>query len=183
MSRAFVSESQEEFRDQDVPEIRHPLPEGVKNYMTPEGALRMRGELSALERERATLAGALYSQVAGTAGGPEKELLLNERRRLREIDRRARYLARMLDILEVVDPGTQDPGRVLFGAWVTVHHDGGGEKRYRIVGVDESDPAAGLVSWRSPLARALTGGRVGDRVRVKTPGGEQLLEIRGISYG
>jgi transcription elongation factor GreB len=182
MSRAFVSDSQDEFRDQDVPEIRHPLPEGVKNYMTPEGASRMRGELSALERERAALAGALSSQVAGSAG-PEKELLLNERRRLREIDRRARYLARMLDLLEVVDPGTQDPGRVLFGAWVTVLHQGGGEKRYRIVGVDESDPAAGLISWRSPLARALTGGRAGDRVRVKTPGGEQLLEIRGISYG
>lgn len=180
MSRAFVSDSQDEFRDQDVPVIRHPLPEGVKNYMTPEGALRMRGELSALERERASLAGALASQVAGSAG-PEKERLLDERRRIREIDRRARYLARMLDVLEVVDPGAQDPGRVLFGAWVTVHHDGGGEKRYRIVGVDESDPAAGLVSWRSPLARALTGGRVGDRVRVKTPGGEQLLEIRDIS--
>ena len=107
--------------DDDVPETKDPLPPGVKNYMTPEGAGRLRKEL------------------AGLVNG----------------ERRIEYLERMLDRLEVVDPDAQDPSRALFGATVSVRDrdGGGGKKAYRIVGIDESDPSRGRVSWISPVAR------------------------------
>jgi transcription elongation factor GreB len=181
MSRAFLSESQQDFMDHDVPEVKFPLPAGVKNYMTPEGALRMRGEVASLRQEHSSLSSLLSGQVAG-ASGPDKERLQKEKRRLREIERRMQYLDRMRENLEVVDPARQDHDRVLFGARVDVRDRQGAQNRYRIVGVDESDPAEGRISWLSPLARALNGSRVGDTAHVKTPGGELQLKVLSITY-
>jgi transcription elongation factor GreB len=182
VSRAFLSESDDAFMEDDVPETKDPLPPGVKNYMTPEGAKRLKEELAGLlNGERPGLLTKL-SQAVADGGAPEKEGMLRDRRRLREIERRIVYLERMLDKLEVVDPVKQDPSRALFGAAVTVREDGGGEKEYHIVGIDESDPGSGRVSWISPVAKALIGKRVGDTVTMRLPKGDSKLRIVRIEY-
>ena len=155
MSRAFVDESASESREDNAPELKIPLPPGAKNYMTPEGARRLRVELDAL---------------LGTAAP-----------RLRETERRIQYLSRMAAIMEIVEPAQRAPDRVMFGVWVSVMEEGS-ESIYRIVGVDESAPEKGRVSWVSPIARALTGRRVGETVRVPLPTGEKVLTIRSIGW-
>ena len=155
MSRAFVDESASESRENDAPELKIPLPAGAKNYMTPEGAERLRAEI--------------------------EDLLALEQPRLGEVDRRIEYLSRMRAIMEVVPPPAREPDRVVFGTTVTVREAGGTEKKYRIVGIDESDPARGWVSWISPLARALVGKRPGEQARVKLPAGEELLTVVAIT--
>jgi len=154
MSRAFVDESASESREGDSPELRKPLPPGAKNYVTPEGAARTRSELAAL--------------------------LAAPQPRLREVERRIQYLSRMVAIMETVVPSARPPERVVFGSTVTVDENGGGRRTYRIVGVDESDPAAGHVSWISPIARALTGRRVGDSVVVSLPSQQLTLTVIAI---
>ncbi len=153
MSRAFVDESAAESSEENAPELKIPLPAGAKNYMTPEGARRLRVELDALN-----------------ATPPP---------RLRETERRIQYLSRMAAIAEVVEPGPREPDRVMFGAWVSVT-EAGRESVYRIVGVDESSPEKGLVSWVSPIARAMTGRKPGDTVTVPLPTGEKVLTIRSV---
>jgi transcription elongation factor GreB len=183
VSRAFLSESDESFMDDDVPETKVPLPQGVKNYMTAEGAGRLKEELAELVNGEHPRLLAKLSQTVADGGAPEREGMLRDRRRLREIERRIEYLERMLDRLEVVDPDAQDTSRALFGATVTVRdHDGGGERVYRIVGIDESDPSRGRVSWVSPVAKALIGKRVGDAVSAKLPMGDTKLKIIKIEY-
>ena len=154
MSRAFVDESASESREEGAPALKIPLPPGAKNYITPQGAERTHAEL--------------------------EELLAMAQPRLREVDRRIEYLSRMAAIMEIVAPGAQPPDRVVFGATVTVREKGRGERTYRIVGVDESDPTRGWVSWVSPIARALTGKKPGDTVKVTLPAGEKLLTIVSI---
>ena len=155
MSRAFVDESASESRESDAPELKIPLPPGAKNYVTPQGARQLRAELEGLQALAAP--------------------------RLREVDRRIEYLSRMRAIMEVVAPSTADPDRVVFGTTVTVREAGGTEKTYRIVGVDESDPSRGWVSWISPLARALVGKRRGEAALVKLPAGEERVTVTAIS--
>ena len=155
MSRAFVDESASESREGDAPELKIPLPPGAKNYVTPQGAERTRAEL--------------------------EQLLAVAQPRLREVERRIEYLTRMTAIMEVVTPGDTPPERVVFGATVTVMEKGHGKRTYRIVGVDESDPSHGQVSWVSPIARALMGRKPGDAVTVALPGGESLLSIVSVS--
>jgi transcription elongation factor GreB len=177
MSRAFVSESDAQFQEEEPPPIKIPLPPGASNYMTPEGAGRLREELAALANvERPRAAGALARLVIPGAG-PDREELGALRRRLREIDRRIEYLTAMLARIEVVDPALERSARVLFGTTVTVREPDSRSRKYRIVGVDESDPAAGRISWISPLAKALLGRREGERVRLKLPEGESSLLI------
>ena len=154
MSRAFVDESASESREENAPALKIPLPPGAKNYITPQGAQRTRAEL--------------------------EELLAAAQPRLREVERRIEYLSRMAALMEIVAPGAQPPERVVFGATVTVRGKGREERTYRIVGVDESDPARGWVSWISPVARALTGRKPGDTVKVTLPAGEKLLTIVSI---
>ena len=156
MSRAFVDESASESREEDAPALKIPLPRGAKNYVTPRGA----------ERTRAELEGLLASPPP----------------RLREVERRIDYLSRMTAIMEVVIPAAQPPERVVFGATVTVREKERGERTYRIVGVDESDPSRGWVSWVSPLARALIGRKAGDSVKVILPAGEEHLSIVSIAF-
>jgi transcription elongation factor GreB len=182
MSRAFLSESDEDFMDDDIPEAKYPLPEGVKNYMTYEGAEKIKNELTVLmNTERPKIAARLSTSVTDE-GGPQKESMLKDRKHLREIDRRIQYLTKMVENLEVVEPKNQDPNRVLFGATATVLENNEREKVYRIVGIDESNPSEGILSWFSPIARALTSKRVGDVVTLKIPAGEVKLKIIKIEY-
>lgn len=182
MSRAFVSESDAEYQDDDVPEIKVPLPPGVRNYMTPEGADRVRAELHDLvHTERPKIAAKLSRTITNTDIS-DREAMSGNRRRIREIDRRIEYLTKMIDIIEVVTPGRQDPDRVLFGARVKVQEEDGGERVYRIVGVDESSPSEGRISWISPIAKALISAHVGDEVTLRLSGGNTKLKILNIKY-
>jgi transcription elongation factor GreB len=182
MSRAFVAESDSQYPDEEVPEIKIPLPPGAANYMTPPGAEALRAELAALRgRERPQATGAV-TRLAASGAFSDRDELAGRRRRLREIDRRIEYLSRMLSRLEVVDPAAQEGERVLFGARVTVEREDGSRQEYRIVGVDEADPARGEVSWISPLAKALLGRSPGQAAVLRLPAGEQKLRILAVSY-
>jgi transcription elongation factor GreB len=184
VSRAFVSED-DTCPEQDVPEIRIPLPPGAKNYVTPEGGARLREELAALELgERPKLAAAVARMVR--EADRDSAAVEVTRRRLREVQRRIEYLNSMIARMEIVEPGEAAGSgggglaRVQFGARVTVRQPGAESRVFRIVGVDESDPAAGLISWISPLARAVTGAAVGDKVSVELPEGGSVFEILAI---
>jgi transcription elongation factor GreB len=163
MSKAFTREDGGDQDDAPERPLGPELPPGVKNYVTPEGAARLRAELDRLT----------HAERPGAAAEPAA---------LREIDRRIAFLARRLEAAEVIDPAAQPPGRVLFGATVTVRAEDGGERRYRLVGVDEADPRRGDVSWRSPIAAALLGGQAGDVVTVRSPRGDEELEIVDVRY-
>ena len=182
MSRAFVSEDDQD-HEEDIPEIRIPLPPGARNYVTPEGARQLRTELNELVNSmRPKLAAAVAKITAGSGGG-NIDTLRQERRRLRRIDRRIEYLNRMAAIAEIVEPQAQASDRVVFGATVTVSDQQHKVRTYQIVGVDESDPPNGKVSWISPLAKALIGARTGDEVKVVLPAGESRLRVKKIEYG
>jgi len=165
MSKAFTRESDEEQDDTSLRPLGAELPPGVRNYMTPAGAARLREEIDRLTR----------------IDRPEA-LAASDTRALREIDRRLVFLGRRLGALEVIDPASQPAGRVLFGATVVVRGEGGAEHRYRLVGIDEADVRRGDVSWRSPIAAALLGAQVGDVVAVRTPRGDEELEVITVSY-
>jgi transcription elongation factor GreB len=182
VSRAFVAESDSQYQDEEVPEIKIPLPPGAANYMTPAGAEALRAQLAALRgQERPQAAGAV-TRLAASGAATDRDELAVLRRRLREIDRRIEYLSRMLARLEVVDPAVQKGERVLFGARVTVQREDGSRQVYRIVGVDEADPARGEVSWIAPLARALLGRSPGEIALLRLPEGEQKLRILVVEY-
>lgn len=172
MSRAHIDEHAAA-PEEEVAPLRIPLPPRARNYMTPEGAERQASELRSLQAgRRPALA---VKAAAEPSPGPA-------RRDLAEFDRRIAYLSRMQALLEVVDPATQQSDRVRFGATVTVRVSPGGERRLRIVGVDEVTPESGSVSWISPIARALMGARVGDKVRCELPAGPAGLEVLSIEY-
>lgn len=182
MSRAFVSEEESEFQDDDLPALKIPLPPGAKNYMTPLGAEKLHSELNRLVRkERPRLAARLARLVSGSEGA-DRETMSRLRRRLRRNDRRIEYLNAMMARLEVVDPKEQNRERVAFGAVVHVEENRLDLREYKIVGVDESSPADGLISWISPVARALIGARVGENVQLQLPGGETELKILRVRY-
>lgn len=181
MSRAFVSDSDGQFDDDDVPEIRNPLPPGAKNYMTPVGAERLKRELQELSETTRIEIVAEISRLSGGASNPERNATFTQRRRLREIDLRIAYLSELVRSLEVIDPKKQAPGRVAFGASVTVEQEGK-ERSYRIVGVEESDPASGVVSWISPIAKALMAKSVGETVLLKLPKGDTRIKILKVEY-
>lgn len=179
MSRAFVNE-EDQYQDDDVPEIRVPIPPGARNYMTPAGAERLQAELRELtDGDRPRLAAAIARLSSPEGRGTEDTL----RRQLRKVDRRVEYLTRMMAILEIVDPAKQKSNRVVFGAKVTVSGDHGEEQTYQIVGVDESEPEQGRISWISPVAKALIGALPNDEVKVRLPSGESRLRVRKIEYG
>lgn len=151
-------------------------------YITPEGAKRLRAELDELwlkERPRVT------QQVADAAAlgdRSENAEYIYGKRRLREIDRRVRFLSKRLDTIRIVTEPPADPKRVFFGAWVTVEDEDGAEKTYRIVGADESDLEQGFISMDSPVARALLGRREGDEVTIRVPRGEVEYTILAVTY-
>jgi len=169
MSKAFTRESDDLPDPPIVLRPPSPLPPGAKNYMTPDGAQRLRGEL-----ER--LAQALRSPAASS---PDPGSATRDRQLL---EQRIRQLEQSLDSAVIVPPSAQPWDQVRFGATVTVRDAAGGESRYRLVGVDETDSDRDWVSWCSPIARALLKARFGQRVRFRVPAGEQEWEITGIVY-
>ena len=151
-------------------------------YATAEGARRLRAELDALwlnERPAVTRA---VAEAAAMGDRSENAEYIYGKRRLREIDRRVRYLRQRLDGLRVVDGPPTDRGRAFFGAWVTIEDAGGYRRRHRIVGPDEFDREPGYLSMDAPLGRALLGRRVGDEIEVQLPGGPLSASIVAIEY-
>jgi transcription elongation factor GreB len=186
MNKAFTRESEDEDDDGDTPESASPLPAGSKNYMTPAGFARLKGELDHLVgRERPELV-ATVAWAAGNGDRSENGDYIYGKKRLREIDRRIRFLIKRLDVAEVVDPQSRrdddDADRVFFGATVKVRNARSEERIVSIVGVDEIDTARGYISWVSPMARALLKAREGDTVTLNTPGGLEELYILEVRY-
>ena len=182
MSKAFTKETDGDDPDDDAPSGELAIPKGVKNYITPVGFARLKDELKQLlHTERPALVKTV-SWAAGNGDRSENGDYIYGKRRLREIDRRIRFLTKRLDAAEVVDPAQQKSNKILFGATVTVQGEEGGERKYSIVGIDETDGQRGRVSWISPLAKALLGAQAGDAVTLRTPRGEVELEIVAIEY-
>jgi transcription elongation factor GreB len=184
MNKAFTRES-DTAPDDDEQELVSPLPAGARNYMTPGGFGRLKDELERLvQKERPELV-ATVAWAAGNGDRSENGDYIYGKKRLREIDRRIRFLIRRLDAAEVVDPAVhRDEGadQVFFGATVTLHSAKDGERTVSIVGIDEIDTARGYISWVSPMARALIKAREGDTVTLHTPGGVDELEIVRVRY-
>lgn len=166
MSKAFT-------REDDAPELPLParqaptLPPGAKNYMTPDGAERLRSEIARLQEQRRTLA------------SPDET---ETRRQLALLDTRVRQLEKSLNSATIVGPPPRPWTQVRFGATVAVRDQHGEESQYRIVGVDEADVDRGLVSWCSPIGRALINAELGQRVRLTVPAGDLELDILTIAY-
>src|SRR5258708_25499697 len=180
MSRAFTRETEAEG---DAPEEGDALPAGVKNYITPAGFQRLQDELRARLGVGGSKVGEVVSWAAGNGDGSENGDYIYGKRRLREIDRRIRFLTKRVEAAEVVDPARQkNVDQVFFGATVTYADAAGGERTIRIVGIDEADLAQGCVSWVSPIARALLKSRVGDMVDLRTPAGVDHIEVVAIRY-
>ncbi|HEX7055194.1 MAG TPA: transcription elongation factor GreB [Burkholderiales bacterium] len=179
MSKAFVKEDGD--APDEVESAAPALPAGSKNYMTPQGYARLKAELKRLvEVERPEVVRTV-SWAASNGDRSENGDYLYGKKRLREIDRRVRYLIKRLEAAEVVDARGRDTDQVFFGATVRVRGRDG-ERAVTIVGIDEVDPARGHVSWISPIARALLKAREGDTVRLRTPAGEEALQILEVSY-
>lgn len=181
MSKAFVREDGPEEDDEEAG--TPPLPAGGKNYMTPVGHARMQAELLHLVKTERPEVVNVVSWAAGNGDRSENGDYIYGKKRLREIDRRIRFLTKRLENCVVVDPRDQEnTDCVFFGATVTIVDEDGVENTYSIVGMDEADPGRGRISWISPLARALIKSRLGDIVRFQSPGGTRELEIIAIEY-
>ncbi len=153
-----------------------------KNYITPTGYARLKAELMhLLDRDRPEVVRTV-AWAASNGDRSENADYIYGKRRLREIDKRIRYLTQRLDVAEVVNSAGRDSEQVFFGATVTVGDPSGNEATYTIVGVGESDASRGLISWISPIAKALLKSRVGHVVKIQTPKGMQELDVLAIRY-
>jgi transcription elongation factor GreB len=181
MNKAFTREN-DEADDDDVPDTAPPLPTG-KNYITQSGYDRLRNELMSLIDEERPRIVEIVHWAASNGDRSENGDYLYGKKRLREIDRRIRFLTKRLEIAEVVTPSIHH-GRdqVFFGATVTYADQRGAETTVTILGVDEADTAVQQISWVSPVARALLKSRVGDVVRLQLPSGWDELEVVEVSY-
>ena len=183
MSKAFTREDAAPDDDFDGGEEENPIPPGSKNYLTPTGWQRLRDELRWLVNTERPAVTQVVSWAAALGDRSENADYLYGKKRLREIDRRIRYLTKRLEVAEVVDPATrEETDQVFFGATVTYATADGTENTVRIVGIDETDPSKHYVSWISPVARALIKAREGDTVSLRTPGGDEELEILDVRY-
>ena len=179
MSKAFVKENGHDPEPSEAEET--PLPPGGKNYITPAGFARLKAELAQLvEKERPEVVKTV-AWAASLGDRSENADYIYGKRRLREIDRRVRFLIKRLESAEVVNSSGRDTDQVFFGAAVKVRSQEG-ERQVTIVGIDEVDPSHGRVSWMSPVAKALIKAREGDTVTVRAPGGDEQLEILEVSY-
>ena len=182
MNKAFVKET--DAPDDDEESIAAPaLPAGTKNYMTPAGYAQLDAEFNQLWKvERPTLVETI-SWAASNGDRSENGDYIYGKKRLREVDRRIRFLSKRLEHAEVVDPATREKtDQVFFGATVTVADIDGTESTYAIVGLDEADAGRGRIAWISPMARALLKSREGDTVNVQTPEGRREVEIIEVRY-
>jgi transcription elongation factor GreB len=184
MSKAFTRETDAAAPgDEDDDASLPPLPAGARNYMTPAGWARLRDELHALLDVERPKVVETVSWAAKNGDRSENGDYLYGKKRLREIDRRIRFLTRRLDIAEVVDPAVHHGSeQVYFGATVTYANTRGQERTVTIKGIDEADSLAGEVSWVSPVARALLKAREGDEVRLVTPAGAETIEVVEVRY-
>ena len=182
MSKAFTRESDAE-DDDDGDAAAAPLPAGTRNYMTPAGYRRLREELmTLLDVERPKMVETV-SWAAKNGDRSENGDYLYGKKRLREIDRRIRFLTRRLDIAEVADPSLHHGSdQVFFGARVTYANEQGEQRTVTIKGIDEADSLQGEVSWIAPIARALLKAREGDEVTLMTPAGTQRIEVLEVHY-
>lgn len=184
MNKAFVKETEADIDDEgDLPGLPA-LPMGTKNYMTPVGHAAMRSEFERLVKVERPHLTQVVAWAASNGDRSENGDYIYGKKKLREMDRRIRYLTKRLDNAEVVDPvRQQNLDQVFFGATVTVSYaDSAEELSYRIVGIDEADPGSGKISWISPLARALIKAREGDTVKFQSPAGMREIEIIEVSY-
>jgi transcription elongation factor GreB len=183
MNKAFTKET-EPIDDSGEEEATSPLPAGSKNYITPGGHARLMDEFLWLMNKERPQVTATVSWAAGNGDRSENGDYIYGKKRLREIDRRIRFLTRRLDRAEIVDPAAprEDETRIFFGATVTFANQKGEEKTVSIVGVDEIDTSRGYISWISPMARALIKAREGDVVTLRAPGGTEELEILEVKY-
>ena len=183
MSKAFTREDDAAPEDDLEGEEENPIPAGSKNYLTPLGWRRMRDELTWLVKTERPNVTSVVSWAAKLGDRSENADYQYGKKRLREIDRRIRYLTKRLEAAEVVDPASrEETDQVFFGATVTYAKSSGGEETIRIVGIDETDLPRNYVSWISPIARALIKAREGDTVSLRTPGGDEELEILEVRY-
>lgn len=186
MSKAFTKESdgglEDSELDTELESGESALPPFTKNYITPGGAERLKLELKKLLYEERPELVKTVAWAASNGDRSENGDYIYGKRRLREIDRRIRFLTKRLEAAEIIDPLTQSGKNILFGATVTVLDEDGEERKYRIVGVDETDVRRGHVSWISPIAKALLGSKEGESVILRTPKGEEELEIQSVKY-
>jgi transcription elongation factor GreB len=169
VSKAFTRES-DETDAEEIPSGRFPLPPGAKNYITRGGADRLRKNLNQLLEKR---------RVGTTVGNETDPEAKAEQRRIESAIRKLQSILDSVVVAEIPD----DQEKVAFGASVVVRHGNGEEEGYQIVGVDESDPAQGRISWIAPLARALLSRRAGDKVRFRSPAGDEELQVVNVRYG
>jgi transcription elongation factor GreB len=187
MSKAFTKEADNEDDElEDLPDEAEPTQPAVKNYITPTGLKRLRDELKfLLTRERPAVT-SVVAWAAGNGDRSENADYQYGKRRLRQIDRRIRFLRKRIDAAEVVDPEAPRTGRAathaFFGATVRYENAAGAERLVRIVGLDEIDLDRDYISWVSPLAKALMKAGPGDTVVLRAPGGTEELEILDVRY-
>jgi len=180
MSKAFTTEQDPSDPEDDEPEA---LPSGVKNYMTPTGFATLQDELNRLYRDERPKVVEIVSWAAGNGDRSENGDYLYGKKRLREIDRRLRYLTKRLESAEVVDPKKQQKlEKVFFGATVAYVREDGTEHTIKLVGPDEADVSQGKISWLSPVARALMKAQAGDTVEMKTGANAETLEVLSVCY-
>ncbi|MBO9643488.1 MAG: transcription elongation factor GreB [Pseudacidovorax sp.] len=182
MSKAFTKESDNGDEDDEAGGLP-PLPPGGKNYITPAGYERLRAELlSLMDVERPKVVEAVH-WAAKNGDRSENGDYLYGKKRLREIDRRIRFLTKRLEIAEMTDPSVHHGSdQVFFGATVTYADESGGEHTVTILGIDEAESAQRQVSWIAPISRTLLKARVGDALKLVTPGGTQEIEVVEVVY-
>ncbi len=181
MSKAFTRESAGDDEDEDGAPA--PLPAGTRNYITPAGYARLRAELLHLIDEERPKVVEVVHWAASNGDRSENGDYLYGKKRLREIDRRIRFLTKRLEIAEVTDPSVhQGSDQIFFGARVRYTDEAGQAREVTILGIDEADSARGQVSWISPIARALLKAREGDVVKLQTPAGVQEIEVLQVRY-
>ena len=182
MNKAFTKEVDSDDDDNDDI-VASALPQGTKNYLTPAGYARLRGELMGLLDDERPKIVEVVSWAAKNGDRSENGDYLYGKKRLREIDRRIRFLTKRLDIAEVADPSLHHGhDQIFFGATVTYENQLGVQRTITIKGIDETDSLNGEVSWVSPIARALLKARVGDELQLMTPGGLEQIEVMAVSY-
>jgi len=179
MSKAFTLEADAEEDEVGLP----PLPAGGKNYITPKGYAALRAELfDLIDNERPKVVDIVH-WAASNGDRSENGDYIYGKKRLREIDRRIRFLTKRLEIAEVTDPSVHfGKDQVFFGATVTYVEEAGAERTVTILGIDEADSLKGEVTWISPIARALLKAREGDVVKLVTPVGVQEIEVLSVHY-
>ncbi len=182
MNKAFVKESNND-DDDDMEGALPAIPPGSKNYITPQGHKRIKDELLHLIDVDRPEVVRIVHWAASNGDRSENGDYIYGKRRLREIDRRIRFLTKRLDLAEVVDPSVHHGSdQIFFGATVTYENQDGVETTITILGIDESDPLKGKISWVAPVARAITKAREGDTIMLQTPSGLEELEILEVSY-